>query len=271
VVPHPRWVGEARARGAIGSPVSIDFGRRARSYDRVRPMDESWRAAFDVLVREADLRGRRVLDLGCGTGRLSAALAEQGIARAWGVDASPEMLAVARERVPRSVGLTRASAEQLPFRAAWFDRAVMWLVVHLVDRPAVFREVGRVMVPNGLLAIVSFSSEHFDRYWLNRYFPTIARIDRERFPDERDFQAELTDAGFGAVRFHRLGTHGSLSRAQALERIHGRHISTFDLLDEAEITAGTAMAERDLPERVDYDHEWLFAIAELDPVAAGEV
>jgi SAM-dependent methyltransferase len=137
----------------------------------------------------------------------------------------------------------------------------MWLVVHLVDRPAAFREVARVLVPEGRLVVVSFAPEHFDRYWLNRYFPTIARIDRERFPDEHRLHEELADAGFGDVRFHRLGHHATLRREQALERIRGHHISTFDLLDEEEIRAGTALAERELPEHVEYDQEWMIAVA----------
>jgi ubiquinone/menaquinone biosynthesis C-methylase UbiE len=241
--------------------MSVDFGRLAASYDRIRPVDENWRRTFEVVVQEADLRGRRVLDLGCGTGRLSATLAEQGIARVWGVDASTEMLAVARERLPASVGLKQARADELPFRDGWFDRVVMWLVVHLVDRPAAFREVARVLVPDGRLAVVTFATGHFDRYWLNQYFPTIATIDRERFPGEERLAAELTAAGFESVRFVRRSEDGTLSREAALERIHGRHISTFDLLGEDEITSGTAMAERELPATVEYDQEWLIAIA----------
>jgi ubiquinone/menaquinone biosynthesis C-methylase UbiE len=241
--------------------MSVDFGRRAASYDRIRPVDENWRRTFDVVVGEADLRGRRVLDLGCGTGRLSAALAEEGIARVWGVDASAEMLAVAREKLPAGVGLKQGRAEDLPFRDGWFERVVMWLVVHLVDRPAAFAEVARVLAPDGRFAVVTFATDHFDRYWLNRYFPTIAEIDRGRFPSEQVLGQELPAAGFADVRFVRLSQHGLLAREHALERIRGRHISTFDLLDEDEIGAGTAMAEQDLPEHVEYDQEWLIAVA----------
>src|SRR5262249_16940273 len=77
-----------------------------------------------------------VLDLGCGTGRLAAALTEQGIARVWGVDASAEMLAVAREKLPASVGLKEGRAEQLPFRAAGVGRVVIGLRVRLLASPA---------------------------------------------------------------------------------------------------------------------------------------
>jgi ubiquinone/menaquinone biosynthesis C-methylase UbiE len=241
--------------------MTVDFGPRAASYDRIRPVDENWRQVYDVVVREADLRGRRVLDLGCGTGRLSAALAAEGIARVWGVDASAEMLAVARDKLPAGVGLKQARAEDLPFKDGSFDRAVTWLVVHLLDRPAAFAEVARVLGPDGLFAVVTFDTEHFHRYWLNGYFPKIAEIDLARFPARDELVAQLESAGFANVRVVRLSQRAAISREAALERVRGRHISTFDLLDEEEIRRGTEQAERELPDPVEYDQEWMIAVA----------
>jgi len=249
---------------------SPDFGRRAESYDRIRPVDDSWWELFELLVAEADLRGRRVLDIGCGTGRLCAALAERVGARAWGVDASPEMLSVAAARVPRGVGLRQSRAERLPFTDGWFERAVMWLALHLLERPAALREAARVLGREGRLAVVTFDPAHFERHWLNRFFPSIARIDRRRFPDEAGLRAELAAAGFGAVRSLRLSQRRTLTRAEALERIHGRHISTFDLVSEEELRSGSERAEAELPDRVEQALEWLLVVAEQpgEPPAA---
>ncbi len=238
-----------------------DFGRLAESYDRIRPVDDNWRELFALLVDEADLRGQRVLDVGCGAGRLCAALAEQGIARAWGVDASPEMVAVARRKAPRA-GIAHGEAERLPFKDGWFDRAVMWLSVHLVHRPRALAEIRRVLVPGGLLAIVTFDPAHFDRFWLNRFFPAMERIDRARFPDEAALTRELREAGFRRVRMRRHRQVGRRSRERALEQIRNRHISTFDLLGEDEIREGTERAERELPGEIEYALEWLLAIAQ---------
>jgi SAM-dependent methyltransferase len=217
---------------------------------------------YELVVSEAGLRGARVLDAGCGTGRFSAELAESGIARVWGVDASPEMLEVARSKTRRA-GFKEGRLEALPFRDGWFEAAVAWLVVHLVDRPAAFAELRRVVGPGGRLAVVTFDPAHFSGFWLNRFFPSLERIDRERFPDAETLVAELRAAGFAETRLIRLSQRASIDRDEALRRIRGRHISTFDLLDEDEIQHGTAQAERELPPLVDYGIEWLVAVAEV--------
>jgi SAM-dependent methyltransferase len=197
-----------------------------------------------------------VLDIGCGTGRFLAQLAE--VAKAWGVDASPEMLEVARSRVG-GAGLKLGAAEELPFKDGWFERATMWLVAHLVDRPRAFAEAARVLEPGGRFAVATFDPSYFDEFWLNELFPSMETVDRERFPSADELTAELTD--FAEVRLTRLSQTGSLACEDALERIRGKHISTFDLISDEEYEAGLARAERELPERVDYRVEWLVAVA----------
>ena len=238
---------------------SVDFGRLAERYDAVRPVDDNWWEVYELLERAADLRGRRVLDIGCGTGRLSHALVQRAHARVWGVDSSPEMLAVAREKV-QGVAFKEANAEALPFKDGWFERAVLWLVLHLVDRRAALAEARRVLGDEGLVAAVSFDASHFDAYWLNGYLPSLERVDRARFPTAERLVAELNEAGFVGVETLQLDQRATLSRDDALERLRARHISTFDLIGEDEIERGLAEAERTLPELVEYDLRWLVAV-----------
>jgi ubiquinone/menaquinone biosynthesis C-methylase UbiE len=227
-----------------------DFGGRARVYDTLRPTDETWWEAVAALVELGDLRGRRVLDVGCGTGRLAAALVDQAHAKVWGIDASEEMVAVARASVPNGVGVRRGLAERLPFRDGWFDRVTMSLVVHLVDRPRAFAEARRVVRDDGRIVISTFHPAHFATYWLNPFFPSIREIDEARFPTPAAVRLELAEAGFSGFETRRLQAELEIGREEALARIRGRHISTFDLLPVEEIEGGTALAERELPARI---------------------
>jgi len=196
-----------------------------------------------------------VLEVGCGTGRLAAALAERG-ARVWGVDPSAGMLAQARASAGSAVGLKQGRAEALPFKDGWFERAVLRLVVHLVDRSRALPELARVLAPAGRAAIATFVPEHFERYWLTAVFPEIAEIDRARFPTPATLAAELGKAGFEPVRIRTLTQRIQLSREDALERIRGGYISTLRLLDDDALAAGLTRAEQDLPEEIESVLEW---------------
>jgi SAM-dependent methyltransferase len=204
--------------------------------------------------------GQRVLDVGCGTGKFVAALSER--AKVWGVDASPEMLEVARSRAPR-VRFKQASADALPFKDGWFERATMWLVIHLLERPKALAEIRRVLASGGRIAVATFDPSYFGVFWFRDYFPSMEEIDRARFPTRDDFEQELAAAGFGAPRFTHLSQTATVAREQALDRIRGKHIATFDLIPDDEYEAGVARAERELPDRVDYRQEWLLAVAEV--------
>jgi ubiquinone/menaquinone biosynthesis C-methylase UbiE len=213
-----------------------------------------------VLLEEGGLAGRRVLDAGCGTGRLASALAERG-ARVWGIDPSEEMLAEAKANTGGKVALKRASAEALPFKDGWFERVVFRLVIHLVDRSRAFAESARVLAPGGRIVVATFAPESLDRFWVTQVFPAVAEIDRTRFASERELTLELLRTGFEEARFRRLRQAGRLDRAEALDRIRGRYISTLRLLDDEVLAEGLARAERELPEVVEDEREWLVVAA----------
>jgi SAM-dependent methyltransferase len=241
-------------------PSAPDFDAVAVDYDRLRPVDEKWWELFDALASEGDLVGRRVLDLGCGTGNLAGALAERG-GKVWALDPSPEMLERARTNFP-GVRFKEGSAETLPFKDGWFERVVVRLALHLFDRPRALAEISRVLAPGGRVAIATFDPAHFDGYWLNELFPSLEALDRARFPSAEVLAAELEDAGLTGVRLIRLGQSATATRDEALERIRGRYISTLRMLASDEYEEGLARAGRELPERIDYRLEWLLASAE---------
>jgi ubiquinone/menaquinone biosynthesis C-methylase UbiE len=250
-----------------GASASPDFGPLAGDYDRLRPADDNWWELVDVLVEEGDLRGRRVLDVGCGTGQLAVALAEKG-AKVWGVDVSPEMLARARERPGPRVGLKLGPAEALPFKDGWFERTVMRLVVHHVDRTRALPELARVLAPGGKAVLATFAPGHFDSFWLTSVFPEVAELDRRRFPTPEALSSELAAAGFAAVGVRTLVQRCRLARDDALERIRCRYISSLRLMDDDVLAAGLARAEGELPETVESPLEWAVVVASKPEVDA---
>jgi SAM-dependent methyltransferase len=221
-------------------------------------------------VAAGDLLGRRTLDVGCGTGALAGALTERG-SKVWGVDPSREMLAQARANHTQA-RFTEARAEQLPFKDAWFERAVLRLSLHHLDRPPALAEIHRVLSAGGRVVIATFDPAHFSGYWLADCFPSLTAIDQARFPDAPTLGLELEAAGFVGVEIRRLGQSGTLTRAEALERIRGRFISTLRLLEADEYERGLARAEATLPTRIEYRLEWLIVAAQrpaLDAVRPG--
>jgi SAM-dependent methyltransferase len=248
-----------RTRAASRPRRTPDFGLRAASYDELRPPIPGLEEA---LVREGDLSGRRVLDVGSGTGRLAAGLAERHAARVWGIDAEPEMVRVAKARGSRA-RFRVAPAESLPFKDGWFERATMVLAAHLVDRPRAFRELHRILAARGLATVATFEPGCFARYYLCELFPSIRALDEARFPKPDALERELREAGFASTRVaSHVPAPSRLTREEALRRIRGRHISTFDLLDDDEFARGLERAERELPAEIEYRYELVLVTAE---------
>src|SRR5215212_928965 len=174
----------------------VDFGPKAARYDALRPVDDAWWESFATIGRAGDLRGRRVIEIGCGTGRLANALEEREHARVWAVDPSPSMVARAKSL---GVNARVARGESLPFKDGWFDRAVMRMVAHLVDRPRVFAELARVLSPEGRIVVATEDPETFQHVWLTRFFPSALEIERARFPGEATLRDELAAVGFAEI------------------------------------------------------------------------
>jgi SAM-dependent methyltransferase len=114
------------------------------------------RFADPLALRFVDLvgvtAGSDALDVGCGTGALTAVLVGRlGADAVTAVDPSPSFVEAVRRRLP-GVDVRQARAEDLPFDEGRFDLVLAQLVVHFMSDPvAGLREMGRVVRPGGVV------------------------------------------------------------------------------------------------------------------------
>ncbi|MCX5192666.1 class I SAM-dependent methyltransferase [Streptomyces sp. NBC_00249] len=132
--------------------VAVDYARLLRGALEAEPLERAMLGAFAECVR-AD-GGGAVADLGCGPGRVTAYLDDLGL-RAFGVDLSPAMVAVARRTYPGlrfevgRMGALDVADGALGGVLAWHS------TVHTppAELPSVFAEFARVLAPGGHVLI----------------------------------------------------------------------------------------------------------------------
>lgn len=184
------------------------YDRIATAYDLLS--DASEREARMAGLEALGLRpGEQVLELGCGTGNelldIASRVGPKG--RVFGLDISPRMLEVAREKIEKNppaapIELREADARALPYADRCVDAVYSSFTLELFpeeDVPLVLGEVGRVLRPGGRLGIVSMAkvkpgeeSSLLEKtyIWLHRHFPHI--VDCRPI----DASALLTSNGF---------------------------------------------------------------------------
>ncbi len=126
---------------------AASFDRAAEVYDAARP---SYPA--DAVSWLLDGAADPVVDLGAGTGKLTAALVERG-RDAVAVDPSPEMLRVLRERLP-GVPTHEGTGESIPLPDASAGVVLVAQAWHWMDPERAIPEAARVLRPGGRLGLI---------------------------------------------------------------------------------------------------------------------
>lgn len=130
------------------------FNEVAEVYDRARPGYPQ--AMVDDLVRLAGLGpGSRVLEIGCGTGQLTASLAGHGVSLV-GVELGSNLAAMARRNLARFPGVEVATAafEEWPLPPEPFDLVVSATAFHWLDPAVRVQKSAAALRPGGTLAII---------------------------------------------------------------------------------------------------------------------
>jgi SAM-dependent methyltransferase len=141
--------------------IADDFDRIANTYDLQRRLE----IVFDQLLAGEDLRGKRVLDVGSGTGWFSEAAVARG-ASVVSIDIGTRLLM--RTRVRCGSRPVAGDACALPFASATFDYVVSSeCIEHTLAPLQAVHEMARVLVPGGTLVLTTPN-------WVWRWSATVA-------------------------------------------------------------------------------------------------
>lgn len=147
-----------------------------------------------------ELRGKRLLDCGCGKGHTSVMLAKRG-ARVSAFDISePDLLIAARLAHANGVDIDRGTMvfEHLTYADASFDLAFGACVLHHVDIARAVAELQRVLKPGGRAVFVENSARNPLLMWARRRI--VGRLGIPRYGD--DHEHPLRAADFEMMRMH---------------------------------------------------------------------
>lgn len=168
------------------STASPSFGTVADAYDRGRPGYPA-EAVRWLLGHEPQI----VLELGAGTGKLTAELVRQGHA-VHATDPDPQMLALLEANVP-DASCKRASAEYIPANDRSVDVVVVGQAFQWFNAERALAEIARILRPGGHLAIVH--NEHDVRIpWVRRFGALLGDAEQDFFPE-----SVVTHERFGFV------------------------------------------------------------------------
>jgi demethylmenaquinone methyltransferase/2-methoxy-6-polyprenyl-1,4-benzoquinol methylase len=209
------------------------FGRIAPRYDLLNHLlsmniDRYWRSRTVAEVSQVlSNPGARVLDICCGTGDLMLALEKRGLARVYGSDFSHPMLVAAGQKIVQRnfrSALFESDALRLPVADASLDLiTVAFGFRNLVNYRHGFEELRRVLKPNGLAAILEFSTPpnpllaRLYSFYSRAILPSIGGLisgskeaysylpeSVRKFPAASDLADQMRAAGFSNVRFVRM-------------------------------------------------------------------
>jgi ubiquinone/menaquinone biosynthesis C-methylase UbiE len=168
--------------------MNIKYDEIGSGYNATRQADPYLtERLFCLLQPKSD---KLYLDLGCGTGNYTTALANKGV-KFIGVEPSEKMLAEARSG-NQNISWLKGTAEHIPANNESFDGIIATLTIHhWTDIFKAFLEISRVLSHNGRLVLFTSTPEQMKGYWLNYYFPRMLHASIIQMPSVDDIREAI--------------------------------------------------------------------------------
>jgi ubiquinone/menaquinone biosynthesis C-methylase UbiE len=168
------------------------YNKIGTAYNETRRADRFLTERFRRFLSPA--ANENYLDVGCGTGNYTCALAVGEDYKFYGVDPSETMLEKARLRNCNVIWQTGA-AENLPFENEFFTGVIASLTIHhWKDLQKAFSEISRVLKSTGTFVLFTTLPEQTAAYWLTEYFPKMMKDSVDQLPPLSAIENALTKA-----------------------------------------------------------------------------
>lgn len=199
---------------------------------------------------------QKFLDIGCGTGNYTSAFLQMSLDFV-GMDPSMYMLSKAKENFPNGNWM-QGAAEKTGLASKSIDGITGSLTIHhWVDLEVAFKELHRILKPNGRLILFTSTPMQMKGYWLNAYFPKMLRDSIDQMPSLELITSALHKSGFqvlGSEEYFVLPELKDLFLYSGKHRPHlyldaqvRQGISSFsDLSNIEEVRSGLARLTHDI-------------------------
>jgi ubiquinone/menaquinone biosynthesis C-methylase UbiE len=228
-----------------------DFNRVAAVYDAGRSLPDeamdAWRDAIAPFIPSSDRL--TAIDLGCGTGRFSTAIAGWFKTKVVALDAALEMIRVANGQQHDGVAYLLGRAECLPLRDGELDFALLSTVFHHFDLPQVSWELRRVLKAEAPVLIRNWFPGREDVTHFH-YFPRSKQF-AETFPTIEEAVRVFDAHGFQQVALESVAQVSAPSLSVYRDRVATRADSTLLALSDEEFEEGMRALDRDVALEVD--------------------
>jgi ubiquinone/menaquinone biosynthesis C-methylase UbiE len=215
-----------------------------RSRDHGAEFLDLWMNTLERHLQHLDIK--RILDLGCGTGRFSDALGVHFNIELVGIDPSVKMLERARAKEHMGhVQYQLGSAENISLSSTSVDVIFISMSFHhFVDRALAARECRRVLHDQGVVCVRTGTQEQIQSYPYVPFFPTAAAKLVEVLPDHSALRQPFEAAGFRLGAFEVIRQTIAPSWTAYADKLSAKGDSVLASLSHQEFESGLAALRR---------------------------
>lgn len=202
---------------------------------------------LDVVINNLKLNKKmRLLDFGCGTGNYLLALQEKGYSNLFALDKDVNMVKIATERT--GITVKHGSHLEIPFENDFFDSIMLIAMIHFIDDlHSLFKNLDIVCKMGGRVVIVTQSYKQIDARFYNRYFPSLAKIDKQRYHKIHNIISIAEEYGFFCrdIQDYSSGTDLIIDN-NYFNLINNKSFYVLRLLSDNEFRNGMKLFEQEL-------------------------